>query len=142
MECDRLASSTTAAMLKDGSIPEQPILSMPYEGSKAVLKIGRRWVTKDYKREIYRARRTKYIRQYCKERYGWTDDTFDKVHWDSIGSVRSQLSLSGKRQTMKLMHGWLPVMHKRQFITGINQCPGCRCEDETLVMYFSAPTWR
>ena len=55
MECDRIASLTTAAMLKDGSIPEQPILSMPYEGSKAVLKIGRRWVTKDYKREIYRA---------------------------------------------------------------------------------------
>ena len=30
-------------------------------------------------------------------------------------------------------------MHKRQFITGINQCPGCRCEDETLDHVFQCP---
>ena len=139
MECDRIASATTAAMLGDGEIPAQPILSMPYEGSKAVLKIGRRWVTKDYKREIYRAKRTKHIRRYCRERYGWSDETFDLVHWESVGTVRSQLSLSGKRQTMKLMHDWLPVMHKRQFISGINQCPGCHCNDETLDHVFQCP---
>lgn len=86
MECDRIASATTAAMLGDGEIPAQPILSMPYEGSKAVFKIGRRWVTKDYKREIYRARRTKHIRRYCKERDGLTK----RLTW-SIGNRLGRL---------------------------------------------------
>lgn len=36
------------------------------------------------------------------------------------------------RQTSRYMHGWLPTMHMRQHITGIDQCPGCSCRDETI----------
>jgi hypothetical protein len=135
-ECDRLASGTTAAILEGGCAPPTVVLQPPYEGSKAMFKIGRRWVTKNYKSTIYRAAKQDATREYCKERFRWSDATFNLVHWESVRSVRSQLKLSGKRQTCKLMHGWLPVMHKRQFVTGIRQCPGCPCSDETMEHLF------
>ena len=28
----------------------------------------------------------------CKEKYGWTDEIFDSIHWDLVGIVRKKLS--------------------------------------------------
>lgn len=69
---------------------------------------------------------------YYKTRNKWDDETFDLVNWHSVGSVRNQLSDTKKMQTSKIMCGWLPIMHMRQFITGSSQCPGCPCTDETM----------
>jgi hypothetical protein len=32
----------------------------------------------------------------------------------------------------KIMHGWLPVAHTHHHITGMNQCPGCKCNNKTF----------
>lgn len=37
------------------------------------------------------------------------------------------------------MDGWLPVAHMRHHITGVNQCPGCKCTDETIDHFLQCP---
>jgi len=137
--CDAIASGVTASVLEGTAEPQQPLLQLPYRGSRAMFKIGGRWVTSHLKHEIYKARRTKAMRTYCRKRYKWDDETFDLVNWDSVRMVRSQLTETKKMQTSKIMHGWLPIMHMRQFITGISQCPGCACPDETMTHLFRCP---
>jgi hypothetical protein len=39
----------------------------------------------------------------------------------------------------KIMHGWLPVAHMRHCITGTNQCPGCKCNDESINHFLQCP---
>lgn len=78
--------------------------------------------------------------KHCRKRFKWWDDeTFDLVNWDSIGTVRRQLTDTKKMQTSKIMHGWLPIMHMRHFVTVISQCPGCGCTDETMEHLFQCP---
>ena len=38
--------------------------------------------------------------------------------------------------TYKIMYGRLPLEYMRHHVTGINQCPGCECEDETIQHLF------
>lgn len=42
-------------------------------------------------------------------------------------------------QTSKIMHDWLPVMHRLGHITGLKQCPACAHQDETLAHMFHCP---
>ena len=82
------------------------------------------------------------MRTYCNNRHKWTRVQFDLVHWEAIWTVRRKLPDTKKMQTSKIMHGWLPVGHMRQHITGISQCPGCPCGDETIRHVFQCPNER
>ena len=137
--CDHIASGTTGAMLGGGEIPPEPILKLPYPGSKALLKIGDKWITSRYKKAIHKATSTPPMRTYCNKRFKWRNNEFDMVYWDAIGTVRRGFNDTKKMLTSKIMHGWLPVGHKRQHITGVNQCPGCPCNDETIHHLFVCP---
>jgi hypothetical protein len=44
-----------------------------------------------------------------------------------------------KMQMHKTMHGWLPVTNMHHHITGTNQCPRCKCSDETLDHFLQCP---
>ncbi len=137
--CDKQASCVTDGALQGLTTSPSPILTLPYPGSRAMLRIKKRWITAKYKKELYDARRTKYMRIYCMEKYGWDDETFDSIHWESVSSVRSKMTGTQQMQTMKIMHGWLPIMHMRHHITGVNQCPGCKHTDETMTHLFQCP---
>ena len=137
--CDLHASAVTEAAITDNLTDPGPVMTLPYKGSKAMLKIGDTWITSKYKRAIYKARRLGPIREYCVQRYEWNEGQFDTVDWESIGRVRKKLTVNKFRQSCKLMHGWIPVMHKRQHITGIKQCPGCSQPDETVEHVFRCP---
>ena len=130
--CDMMASDTTAARIDGGGILDDPVLRLPYPGSKAMLKIGRRWIMSRFKREIYKASRMKEVKKYCSDKYEWDEYIFNLVNWDSVGSVRRQMLGTKLMQTSKIMHGWLPIMHKRYHITGSKQCPECPCLDKTM----------
>ena len=131
IDCDHIASETTEIVAKSG-VPADlpPLLQPPYPGSRAMLKIGKRWITSNFKRHLYDARRTPPVRIYLKEKYDWTDNIFDSIDWAAIGRCRRKLPLQRKRQTCKIMHGWLPTMTKN-FTTTTTQCPGCSCRRET-----------
>jgi len=139
IECDRHASGTTKAVLEGGQAPSQSVIQLPYKGSRAMLRIGKKWITSKMKQEIYRGHRKKKMIQYCKERYGWTKEVVKLVNWDTVGTVRQGMKRHSRRFTSKLMHGWLSIMHMRQVITGVNQCPGCSCNDETMTHLFRCP---
>ena len=140
LESDRLASGTTAAVLAGGTAPSVPLITLPYKGSKALLRIGKKWITSKTKAEIYRGQRKKKMIQYCKERYNWSNQVVEMVNWDTVGTVRrGTKSRRSRRFTSKLMHGWLPIMHMRQVVTGIKQCPGCSHKDETMTHLFRCP---
>jgi len=102
VECDRIATDTTAAAKQGGVPPVEEVLQMPYAGSKAMLHINGVWITSKYKNEIYKARRTKEMRRYCKDKYKWTDEVFDSVHWESIRTVRAKSKQTKKMQTCKI----------------------------------------
>jgi hypothetical protein len=123
--------------------PEQnvePILSLPYPGSKAMLRVGETWITSNHDYQIHLACRTPQIRAYCLTRHGWSERVFHSIHWDCIETVRCAIkSITLLGRTSKVMHGWLPVMHNLGKDTGITQCPGCECPDETFVHLFQCP---
>ena len=137
--CDEIASGTTDAVLAGGVAPSQKIVQLPYRGSKAMLRIGKTWITSRYKSEIYKAHRSGPMRVYCKEKYKWSDEVFDSIYWESVRSTRKKMTWSQQRQTSKLMHDWLPTMHMLSHITKNKQCPGCKCKDETLTHVFRCP---
>ncbi|KAL7554122.1 hypothetical protein ACHAWF_018192 [Thalassiosira exigua] len=62
--CDLLAGETTAAILDEGRPPEAPLLELPYEGSKAMLKIGGKWILTKYKETIQRAHQREVMKKY------------------------------------------------------------------------------
>ena len=132
--CDKVAEETALHAIDNNQhhpwVP--PALSPPYEGSRAMLKIGTTWITSNYKQHILRARRTDPMRIYCEEQYGWSHEDFDSIYWKSVRQVRRKMTHHKSTQVCKYMHGWLPNNHMRQWITGISQCPNCTCRDETL----------
>jgi ribonuclease HI len=138
--CDGIATETTRIAL--GKAPptiHQTILTPPYDGSRAMLKIGKTWITSHYKKAIYDAHRTPAMTAYMINKYSWTTDTIKTVNWASINSVRRTLSDTKRMQTCKIMHGWLPLGHMRHHITGINQCPGCTSTNETIDHMLKCP---
>ena len=67
--CDNLAGATTRAALEGGDAQGRVLLDLPYQGSRAMLKIKNRWVTSRYADELYKARRPGPMREYCKQKY-------------------------------------------------------------------------
>jgi hypothetical protein len=104
-----------------------------------MLQINNIWITSHFKRELYKARRTTPMEEYLKTKYNWSNRTLNDIYWPSIKTVRQQLSQTKRMQTCTIMHGWLPVTHMRQHITGINQCPGCKRTDETIDHFLQCP---
>jgi hypothetical protein len=133
VECDELATETAKAVLTPGqSVVLPPVITLPYAGSRALLRIGKRWVTTDLDRYILNAHWADKTRSYCCKKYEWSRETFDTIDWELIRAARTKMGHTQRMQTSKIMHGWLPVMHMQAHITGRAQCPGCRCPDETL----------
>ena len=87
--CDELATEISAAVRADG-VPEAlpSTLQLPYAGSKALLKLGKTWITSRYKSAIRKARWDARTKEYCTSKYEWSEETFDSVYWKSIGQVR------------------------------------------------------
>lgn len=135
IECDKIATETAEAA-REQTIQRDDILRLPYEGSRAILNIGGRWVTSQQRRYICEAKWDRSLQDYCCRRYEWTSQVFHSVRWKSIHSVRKNMNHYHRRQTSKIMHGWLPVMHRQGIITGSTQCPACSCPDETMEHLF------
>jgi hypothetical protein len=138
--CDGIASETTRIALGKATPPiHQTILTPPYDGLRAMLKIRKTWITAHYKKAIYDAHQTPAMTAYMINKYSWTTDTIKTVNWASINSVRHTLSDTKRMQTCTIMHEWLPVGHMRHHITGINQCPGCTSTNETIDHMLKCP---
>lgn len=132
IEADRLASETATLALRDYNDDLPPTLQPPYAGSRAMIRIGQTWITSKLPDHIHNARNARILRNYCLNKYKWSESTFDLVDWRNIGRARKKCSKTELVQTSKIMHDWLPVMHMIGHITGLTQCPTCTTADETL----------
>ena len=97
------------------------------------------WITSQQPRYICKGKWGQALVEYCRQRYGWDQNTFDKVYWKAVRTVRSACTTTQQRQTSKIMHGWLPIGHMHGHATGNTQCPGCPCPDETMDHLFGCP---
>ena len=139
--CDEIATATSRqGLINQGAHPPLLLLLLPpYKGSRTILQINGTWMTAHHKGELYKARQTKPMGEYLKRKYNWSDHTLYGIHWQSIKTTRQKLSHTKRMQTCKIMHGWLPVAHMRHHITGINQCPGCKCTGKTIDHLLQCP---
>jgi hypothetical protein len=140
IECDRLATETSGEALR-GNIGDNlpPTINHPLPGSRALLRIGDKWITSHTRRHILWERRAHILRDYCHDRFKWDDDTFYGISWPIIRAVRRRCTHTQRMQSSKIMFGWLPVMHMLAHMSGNSQCPGCTCVDETLDHLFTCP---
>jgi hypothetical protein len=60
--CDEIAGEAARDCLEHPEAPLPPVLQPPYVGSKAMLKIGKVWITSDYDKNIHFASRVKQIK--------------------------------------------------------------------------------
>jgi hypothetical protein len=65
MACDDYAGEAAREHMECPDAPSPTILQPPYEGSKAMLKIGDLWITSDFDRYIHFASTAKNLRSYC-----------------------------------------------------------------------------
>lgn len=137
IDCDRIASETITAFRGENSNQDlRKVVSLPYEGSKALLNIDKTWITAHQQRFIRMAKGGQALREYCCCRYSWDESQFHSVLWDMIRTVRKNISHTQLTKTSKIMHGWLPVMHMQGHATGVTQCPCCHHPDETMEHLF------
>jgi hypothetical protein len=101
----------TACRRSSQAVHCPPTLQPPYSGSKAMLHIGDIWITSDYDKNIHFASSIPCLRGYCMCRHKWNTFTMDLIHWDAIEGNRKNVDWAGQCRTMRVMHGWLPIMH-------------------------------
>lgn len=143
IECDRIATKTSCILLEDPIVPAlPPVLTPPYPGLRALLKLGDKWITSHQQRHLLLAHHRHKLLTYCMEKYDWDYETFLQVDWDAVRSVCRKLTQTQWMQTAKLMHGWVPVIHMLAHETGNSQCPGCPHPEETLDHLFRCPNPR
>ena len=60
----------------------------PYPGSKALLRIGKTWITSHVNKHIAHAAHSTTIWEYCLKKYDWNISTFNSIYWEGIGRAR------------------------------------------------------
>jgi hypothetical protein len=63
--CNRYVGNTVAAWSQNQNQSMPQLLEPPYEGSKALLRTGKLWITSYDSKRLHFARRAPIIRQYC-----------------------------------------------------------------------------
>ena len=56
--CDNIGTNTTVTALRGEDSPSEPIIELPYAGSRAMLQIKQTWITSKYKEGVYKEQRT------------------------------------------------------------------------------------
>ena len=139
IEADRIASETTSLARGDINQSLPIVMTLPYTGSRALLRVHDTWVTSHMDRMICNAHWESTLVAYCKTKYLWTDDVFATIDWLVIGAARKKCTKTQLMQTSKIIHDWLPVMHMQGHMTGNRQCPACAHPDETLDHLLQCP---
>ena len=124
-------------LVKDTQAIPAPTLNLPYEGTKAMLRIGDVWIASIYADHIQFASTAPKLKDYCMRRHKWDTSTMELVHWDAIESNGKKMGWADKFRTTKVVHGWLSVMHNLGKYKKLTQCPGCPCHDETFEHMYS-----
>jgi hypothetical protein len=100
--CDEYAGEAAREHMECPEAPAHDILQPPYEGSKAMLKIGDLWITSDYDNNIHFASTAPALRKYCRKRHKWDKKTMELIALNMIDSIRKKQNWSNFVRSMKL----------------------------------------
>ena len=126
VQCDTNANDCVAA-----DTPDHPFTPLP--GTRAMLKLGTKWITSRYEDRIRDAHTSVAIREYAIKRLNITGAIYDEIDWPAIGRVQKRHKSHRKIRTVKMLWRWLPVGHNwRHHGATTDICPGCGTPDETF----------
>jgi hypothetical protein len=91
----------------------------------AQLRIGDIAITRNSQKWLINTAGKIPIRQYYRDRFGWTDQTFEQISWDTQLAVLRQYKQEDQTRILKFVHGWLPTQH-RKFKEGAATSPRCQ----------------
>ena len=114
-------------------------MTIPYTGSRALLRVRDTWVTSLMDHVICVAHWENTLIDYCKTIYQWRDAVFATIDWLMIGAALKKCTKTQLMQTSKIIHDWLPVMQMQGHMTGNRQCPACAHPDKTLSHLLHSP---
>jgi hypothetical protein len=96
--CNRYVGNTVAAWSQNQNQSMPQLLEPPYEGSKALLRTGKLWITSDDSKRLHFARRAPIIRQYCMKWHKWNLETMGSIDWDENWIPPEESGLSPSSQ--------------------------------------------
>jgi hypothetical protein len=93
------------------------------QGSKEKHTIATNWATAE-------------IAEYYTGKFGWSQETFQQVNWEAIGTVQAQIPDIQRRFVVKLFIRWLPL-NMRQYIQGASspECIACGQDEHQSHLY-------
>jgi hypothetical protein len=102
IECDRIATETIDAARGGNAHGLPPVITLPYEGSRALLNIDGKWMTAHQNRYIIMAKWGQKMKEYCCHRFRWDDQEYccHRFRWDDQ-QFDSVLWTHGRRATVR-----------------------------------------
>jgi hypothetical protein len=101
---------------------EEPLLLVLSDHRHLVL--GDIFITRDTKQWILTKSGEIPIRQFYKDKYGWSQQTFDSIHWEVQKKALHSYNDRDQQRILKFVHGWLPT---GKHLFREEQCESPRC---------------
>jgi hypothetical protein len=100
--------------------------------STALLQLNNIGITRDSQKWLLTAAGKIPIQQFYKDKYGWSESTFNNIAWEVQKSALSSFSSADQNRILKFVHGWLPTasqLYKEGTATS-QQCKLCHAPRE------------
>jgi hypothetical protein len=143
LDVDAKVNQSADLLAKEERLHGIPFENRPYQGSGAMLKIGNKWITSDYKTHIQEAIMKPDHLRWFKTKYNGTDNRiyksetdYNNIYWKGIGQARKHLNDYDNVRIMKLMNGWLNSGRQKGLFGKDTECPACGCQEETQLHIF------
>jgi hypothetical protein len=89
-------------------------------------------ISKNYERIIRLAVHKPQHMEYTREKFGWTNETYENINWEAFAFVTGRLNINRRTRQSKFNHRWLPIGSRRKIIDNLapEKCPCCDEPDE------------
>jgi hypothetical protein len=107
--------------------------------AKVQLQINDIAITRDSQQWILKSAGRIPIQQFYCEKFGWTTQTFESIHWELQLKVLQSFSTADQTRIVKFAHGWLPTQRRlhREGLAKSPRCPLCNALTEDTMHLFS-----
>jgi hypothetical protein len=116
---------------------QQPTLDY----GRAYLRQGNTIINEKYDEIIIHAYNWPKFTQHCRNKFLWTDSTFNSIHWKAFQHQGNKLGITRHTHLLKFVYEWLPIGETLVRInsTVLPRCPSCDTPTETHAHIFRCP---
>jgi hypothetical protein len=96
-------------------------------------------ITRDSQQWILKAAGRIPIRQFYRDKYGWSPQTFESIHWELQKKSLQAFPTADQTRIIKFVHGWLPTQRwlHREGLATTPKCPLCEALVEDTMHLFA-----